>query len=835
MSCARNEVCLLFRNEFSSYYLVTSVYMSTSHHFDRPRVAVAWRPVALACVLFLSACATVAPPPQNAPDTPDAAPAASAVATGLAAPAATVGAEKKPLVNAGRAGQAAAESTERTPIVILGNDKTLAPPKPAMPIAGLTSGLKFEGAALADVVGVVLREIAKVDYIVHPPINGSVTLSTQGAVTPDQAFVLLETALQANGYLLARDARGTYHVGSPDAVKSVVPAVRQAVSGTPLPPGYGAVVVPLRFIGASEMASILRPMVAADAIVRVDNFRNILVLAGTRTQAEGWLDIVNTFDVDVLSGMSLALFPLKHISIQEVQQALQLVGAGVGIPATSTPGVLGAAGASQPAAAGAQSTARAGAAAPAAAGGATTLGSAPVIAGMQVIPIERLNSILVVSPRAAVIEQARSWLEKLDRPGLTSNTPRLFVYPVKYGNATHLANLVSGLFGGSASTAGSIATQSAGTTNVAPGLRSTQLSSSGTGAFGAAATGGSIGFGSASSSSAANTRPGATAPVTSVNLPGGVRVMADEVNNALLIYGLPSDFEIIESAMKRLDLPPTQVLIEATIVEVTLSDDMKYGLQWVFSDKNRGGYSGGGAFTTGGLASTTLNNLGSNVVNNLFGAASGGFTYTLSNALGVRAVLNTLASKSLIKVISSPSLMVLDNHTARIAVGDQQPVRVGETVTSVGTVTSNIQYKDTGVALQVTPSVNASDYVTMSILQSVTDVGAVDDATQQRSFLQRQFDSKVAVKSGETIVLGGLIRDNTTDSNSGLPGLKDVPVLGALFGGTTQASKRTELIVLITPSVARSGQDITMIGEELRQRMNSLRNLPVVNVPGAVR
>lgn len=808
---------------------VLSVVMSAHHHFDKFPGAMAWRPVAVASLLFLSACAGSGPTVQQEPT--------NVVAGALPQPEVAQpvgGAEKKPVEpqQAARPDKVPVD-TARSPIVILGNDKTLAPPKPAAPIGGISAGLKFEAAPLADVVGVVLREIAKVDYIVHPPINGTVTLSTQGAVTPDQAFILLETALQANGYLLARDARGTYHVGSPEAVKSVVPAVRQVSAGTPLPPGYGAVVVPLRFIGASEMASILRPMAPADAIVRVDNFRNILVLAGTRTQAEGWLDIINTFDVDMLSGMSLALFPLKHISIQEVQQALQLVGGGAVSAGVGSAGGSGASpGASQPAVSatgavpGGAATARAsGGAAAGVAGGSTTLGSAPVISGMQIIPIERLNSVLVVSPRASVIEQARSWIEKLDRPGMASNTPRLFVYPVQYGNAAHLANLVSGLFGGNASTSGSNA--AAPTSNVAPGLRSTQLSSSGTGAFGASSGSSGIGFNSATSASS-NNRAGVTAPVTSVSLPGGVRVMADEVNNALLIYGSPTDFELIESAMKRLDLPPTQVLIEATIVEVTLSDDMKYGLQWVFSDKNRGGYTGGGAFTTGGIASGALNNLGSNVVNNLFGAASGGFTYTLSNALGVRAVLNTLASKSLIKVISSPSLMVLDNHTARIAVGDQQPVRVGETVTAVGTVTSNIQYKDTGVALQVTPSVNASDYVTMNVLQTVTDVGAVDDATQQRSFLQRQFDSKVSVKSGETIVLGGLIRDNSTNSNSGLPGIKDVPVLGALFGGVTKESRRTELIVLITPSVARSPQDITSIGTELRQRMGALRDLPLV-------
>ena len=200
-----------------------------------------------------------------------------------------------------------------------------------------------------------------------------------------------------------------------------------------------------------------------------------------------------------------------------------------------------------------------------------------------------------------------------------------------------------------------------------------------------------------------------------------------------------------------------------------------------------------------------------------------GFSYTLRNALGdVRAVLNALAEKSLVKVISSPSLMVLDNHTANIAVGNQQPVRVGETTTSGGNVTTNIQYKDTGVTLSVTPSVNAGNMVTMQLNQAVTDVGQVDAATGQRSFLQRQFGSKVAVRSGETLVLGGLIRDNTTAGKSGLPGLQDIPVFGALFGTNNKSVNRTELLVVITPRVVRTEQDVRQLGQELKDRMKTL-------------
>ena len=668
----------------------------------------------------------------------------------------------------------------------------LAPPSENGQVTGPTVGLKFEDSPLSEVLALVLREIVKVDYVLHPPINGTVTLSTQGDVSPDQAMLLLEAALQANGMLIARDSRGIYHVGKPDVIKSIVPAIRQARVGAVLPPGYGAVVVPLKYVGAAEMANILRPLATPEAIVRVDTVRNLLVMVGTRTQAEGWLDIVSTFDVDILKGMSVGVFPLKYVTTQEVEAALRLLNAGGGgAPAPSSAAAAFAGAAVAGTAAGAE--------------GSTALSSAfPLFGALRVVPMQRINSILVVTPRAAYLDEARRWIEKLDQPGGNSAEPQLFTYAVQNGNAKHLANVLQGLFG-----AGAQSTQQPpnATSGVAPGLQQSTASTIG---FSSAATG--VGLGGSAMSTAA--RPGGASTIqgtglSTLTLSSGLRVMADEINNAVLIYGTKTEYEKIETTLKRLDVPPTQVLIEASIIEVTLTDDLQYGLQWVFNDPARNGLTGVGVF--------------SNAAGAVLGSTPAGFSYTLSNSAGdVRAVLSALADKSLVKVISSPSLMVLDNHTASIAVGNQQPVRSGETISTGGNVSSSIQYKDTGVSLAVTPSVNAGNMVTMQINQAVTDVGSVDTATGQRSFLQRQFSSKVAVRSGETLVLGGLIRDNTSNGKSGLPGLHDIPLLGNLFGSTKTSVNRTELVVVITPRVVRTEQDVRQVGQDLKDRMSNL-------------
>lgn len=666
--------------------------------------------------------------------------------------------------------------------IIRGNDQVLAPATAKGVVEGTTSGLQFEAAPLADVVSLVMREIAKVSYVIHPPINGTVTMATLGPVSADQAVLLLEAALQANGLLMARDTRGVYHIGRPEALKGIVPAIRQAGAG-PLPPGYGAVVIPLKYMGAGEMASILRPMAPPEAIVRVDTLRNLLVMVGTRAQAEGWLDIVSTFDVDLLKGMSVGVFALKNISTREVELALRLLSGGSAAPAAAaTPGAPAA---TTPGAAALSASQ-------------LSVGS-PLFGALRIIPLEQINSVLVVTPRAANLDEARRWIEKLDQPGGNSPEAQLFVYPVQNGNAKHLADVLNSLFGGSASSATSTQPISSG---VAPGLATSTATSAG---FSAA----SANTGAAGSRSGSSNIQGSG--LTSLTLNSGLRLIADEINNAVLVYGTRREFDKIQATLKRLDVSPIQVLIEASIIEVTLSDDLKYGLQWIFNDttKNNDGLLGTGVFSTAAGA--------------VLGSTVAGFSYTLRNSAGdVRAVLNALAEKSLVKVISSPTLMVLDNHTASIAVGNQQPIKSGDTVTAGGNVTSSIVYKDTGVNLSVTPSVNAGNMVTMQLSQAVTDVGPVDAATGQRSFLQRQFSSKVAVRSGEALVLGGLIRDNTTSGKSGVPLLQDIPVIGSLFGATAKRTDRTELLVIITPRVVRTAQDLRQVGQELKNSMKAL-------------
>lgn len=655
-------------------------------------------------------------------------------------------------------------------LIFRGNDRTINMPEVREPVRldGDAVMLNFEEAPLTEVVHSILGDLLELDYVIEHPIEGAITLRTRSPVPRDQLLVILESLLQSNGALMVRDPNDRYFVSASPGLSTLLPGLSNPLSEGA---GYSNVVVPLSYISASEMAEILRPVATDSAFVRIDNTRNLLVLAGTSAQIDGWMEMISTFDTDVLAGMSVGIFPLENSSVADIDAALgQLLGGG-------TSGGEGGEG-----------------------GEASAAVQVPLAPMVRVLPLERLNSLMVVSPRAHYIDQVSTWIERLDQAQNVSGEVSLHVYAVQNGNAPQLASLLSQIFGGQG---GGGSTETRQDSGVAPGL--TQMGTGSNGGIGGGAN-------------MPDTGSGQNNTGASFSLGDNVRVVADSANNALLVYAPQREYDKIRSALEQLDIVPAQVLIEASILEVTLTDGLEFGLEWSMRNGFGDDYVGNGLLN--------LNESGG------IGPRAPGFSYALANNSGaIRAVINTLAERSLVNVISTPSILVLDNRTAAIHVGDQQPVRSAVVVTDGGNSTSSIDYKDTGVKLEVTPTVNAGDLVTMDILQSVTDVGPIDPATLQRSFLERNVSSRVAIRSGESVVLGGLIRDNSSQGRSGLPLLQDIPLVGHLFGRTTNSGARTELLVFITPRVLRSEQDLRDISREMRSRMQGLKHFEDLPLP----
>ena len=651
-----------------------------------------------------------------------------------------------------------ASATRADAVIYRGNDRMANPPAAREPITlhGDAVSLNFEQAPITEVVHAVLGDILELDYVIEHPLDGDITLRTRSPVPRDQLLPILESLLQGNGAVMIRDRNDRYFVGAAGSLSGLLPGVSAPGSTAA---GFSNVVVPLQYIGAREMADILAPIASDSAFVRIDSTRNLLVLAGTRNQIDGWMDMIATFDIDLLQGMSVGVFPLQYASVSEVDDAIQVLLGSASAPSGQE-------------------------------GAASAIAAATLSSVVRIIPIERLNSILVVSPRAHYLDQVRLWIDRLDQAPDHNFENQLFVYPVQNGSAVHLARLLSDVFG-----AGAGAAPARRDSGVSPGMTPTSVSDSDT-----------------TTTPTARSTPSSDEGSANFQLGDGMKVVADEQSNALLIYARRSDYQKIESAMKKLDIAPTQVLIEANIIEVSLRDKLEYGLQWHLQNSLGGGRRGSS------LLNTTDGPL----------AAGQGFSFTVTNAVGdIRAVLNALAEESLVNVISSPSVLVLDNHTATIQVGDQQPIRTAQSITDGGTVTSTIQYRDTGINLAVTPSVNAGGMVNMDIKQSFTEVGTQDPITGQVGFKERNIESRVAIRSGETVVLGGLIRDNSVNGRIGVPVLHELPVVGNLFGSTANLREKTELLVIITPRVLVNEQDLRDVSREIRSRMRNMDRLPV--------
>ncbi len=635
---------------------------------------------------------------------------------------------------------------EATPIPLPGP-----PPAPmimGMPMAKVVEDsltLNFEGADIREVLRTVLGEILQENYIVDPRVNGSITLRTSRPIPKSSAIHTLEEVLRMNGAVLIREADGVYRV-LPIAVAgkgNLTPQIGGVAN--PLPTGYSIQIVPLRYIGAADMAKILEPLAGEASTVRTDVLRNALILAGTQMQLRHLIETVDMFDVDWLAGMSVGFFSLQYADSKSIISELESLF------------------------------------------GDKNLG--PLAGIVKILPIERINALLVVTPQSRNIELARVWIERLDRPSNSEGGLRLFVYPVQNGKAEKLAGLLNDVF----SKKSPSSSRAASAPSLAPGLRPAEVKSADAGAAVKTA------FSSASVS----------ATLEGMGSLQDVRIIADNDNNALLILATPSDYERLESTLRKLDVVPRQVLIEVAIAEVTLTDEFQFGLEWYFTNGNR---------ITGKLDAGAAG----------IGQLVPGISYAWTSKTGdINAVMNMLAKDSKLNIISSPHITVSDNQTAKIQVGDRVPtISQVQSASNVTGVIESVQYIETGVLLSVTPRVNSGGLVTMEINQEVSNASQTTTSTINSPTIQRRTaESTVTVQSGETLVLAGLINENKSKSTDGVPLLSKIPLLGGLFGKQSYKDNRTELIILITPRVLNSVKDAVDITTEYRKRVAGLETM----------
>ncbi|WP_171164599.1 type II secretion system secretin GspD [Usitatibacter palustris] len=631
------------------------------------------------------------------------------------------------------------------------------------------ASLNFEALDVREVAKVILGDYLRESYTVHPQVAGTVTFRTIRPIPRKELLPTLEMLLRQNNAAVVRE-EGIYKILPIAAVRG---SISPQIGGTtlPIPPGFSVVVVPLKFVGAKEMERLLQPF-AAENTIRADEIRNLIVLGGNQREMRHLLDTIELFDVDWLAGYSIGLFPIKSADVKTL--------------VTDLDKVFGQAAASSP------------------------LGGI-----VRVIPIERLNSLLIVTTQPKYLDLARTWVDRLDQLGGTSGGSRFFVYYVRNGKAENLAQLIGDLF--------SNRRGGASGPQLAPGLRPAEIRSN-------APQPGQPGY------TATPAAPTAPPPAASFQIQGGigstaseVRVIADKDTNSLLILSTPTDYEIIESALRKLDVVPRQVLVEVFLAEVTLTDDLKYGIEWFIRGRNSSNTTG--QINLGGLPSLPTGAVP---------IAPPVFQLVSLSGGEVRAVLNALGEDGKTQVLASPQLMVLDNQKAQFKVGDRISVQTQtQTGVSTGTgVLNSFQYLETGILLAVTPRINSHNQVTLEVNQEVSaaDRSSVTAVNPNPDVTSRSVTTSVVISSGESIVLAGLIREDTGRSSVGVPLLSKIPILGAAFGSQSVNRRRTELVLVITPKILSDSTQAREATEELRKKLPMLESyIPKATADPAVK
>ena len=406
-------------------------------------------------------------------------------------------------------------------------------------------------------------------------------------------------------------------------------------------------------------------------------------------------------------------------------------------------------------------------------------------ADIKLVAITRLNMILAVSESVRLFNKVEEFVKMLDVPSDTTQ-PKIYVYPVKNGKADELSALLNQIFSnkrGSDKKGGGEPPTTAETTK--PKISSNPFAM--------------VSEQHKGDTTGAGHEPGGA--VGSGTLAGEIKVTADAIRNVLIIEAVPSDYRIIENILIRLDVLPRQVLIEVLIAEITLDESTELGVEWSY-------VKGPG-------------DLGTSLLSASMGVS--GLQYLIGQTDRWTHALSTLATENKVNILSSPSVLASDNKEASINISTEVPV-VSSTYTVAETdlVTTNIQYRNTGVILTVTPHITENGLVSMDVRQEVSDQSENVQAGGQTypSFFQRSVNTTLTVKHNQTIVLGGLIKENKSDGRSGVPILNRIPILGFLFGKKSRSTTKTELIILITPRVIASLDDVDAVTEEFKKKIS---------------
>ena len=640
--------------------------------------------------------------------------------------------------------------------------------------------INLSGATIAEVSKTILGDVLGVTYSVSDKLKGSITLNTAHPVSKDSLLKIYESVIRNEGAVLV--VKGELY--------EVVPSADAAAAGAPLRrtsnAGLSSEIIPLRYVSATEMERVLKSSAPQAAVLRADTARNVLVLSGTPSEIAALRELVDVFDVDWMRGMSFGLFPIETADPEAIAKELDVVFANDR--------------------------------------------DSPSKGIIRFIGNRRLKSVLVISVRPEYLRKAELWIQRIDKVRQATQK-QAHVYHVQHRPVNDLAKLLQKVYsGGQGGGSGSAGSSSSSSTSGLDQARPTSAVATGssTASSGGAATGSAATAAASGSAGGASATPANSAPSSEGTLPAdggghessgggssapasddrsaGISIVADEPNNSLVITATANEYHRLLAILETLDTQPNELLLESTIAEVTLNDQLNFGVRWFFQNK-AGNQSVGFADATGKIPGPLA-----------------GLSYFI-NTTNVTVLLNALSNVTDVNVLSQPSLMVLENKKATLQVGDEVPIltqtQQSAATTGTPTISNAVSYRNTGILLSITPRVSNDGKVLLEIEQEVSDTKSnTTSGIDSPSFSQRRVKTTITVQDGQTIVLAGMMQDKATRSRDKVPLVGDIPLVGNIFKNKTDTINRTELLIAITPHVIKDNRQINAVTSEFRDSLN---------------
>src|SRR5262245_59609872 len=776
-----------------TWFIVFSYVSSIALPFNVPIIREAW--------------AAEPPTPPQAQPAPEAVPPAQPPVTPApqgAAPAQPGGAPGRP---------------ERTPL-----------PSPSAAPGGMVS-LNFNRADLVEIIHILAQHL-RLTYTIDPEVKGTVTINSAEPLRTEDLLPIFHQVLRMNGAVAVRTGN-IYRIMPIKDGKGLARPM-----GSSREDSFALQIVPVRFFAVGEMKKVLTPFVMPGGEIIENPRGNFLIIMELPTNIQRLVEIADLIDVQVFAGMRMEIYQPKVASAEEL--------------ATEMTKVMQAYASSVP---------------------------QPESFTAQFLALPRINQLMVISHSEAAWTYAKRWLDRID---VIAEGPgrRIFVYPVENGKAEELANVLSAALGLPAPPGGGQRRSLEDLHRSTPGgtggfgggsqFGGSRSGTSGTSGFGSSGFGSQQPFGAyaAAQVPAPAGQPAAPQPAPGVPVPPGLaplppsaapraptpgapgaptakpeeqlRIVADPATNSLIVYGTAQEFQNIKNILKELDAVPRQVLLDVLVLEVTLTNTERLGVDYEIKSGNTPFLNrtlpSRGSVLTGLLTLLNQNQADSGGITQPFGGVTGVF-----GGNTVRALVNALMADSRAKILSAPSVLASDNRPARIQVGSQQPVANGSLSTPITTATAGaatsfatsttIQYQNTGRIVTIIPQVNSQGLVNLQCLVEVSAINTtvagtvtLGTAGSFPSFDIRQAETTAVVQDGDSLAIGGIIAENKNETRQGIPYLMNIPVLGQLFRTNTDETVRTELIFLITPHVIRNRSEGTTVTEEFKSKLSLLRN-----------